>query len=660
MTLAQPLWLFALILLPLIAVGGILAARRQARRWGALVAGRLREHLIRRASPIPRWLAFGFLLAAIAAILGGLARPRVDGGTRTEKSVGRNLLLALDLSRSMRVGDVQPDRLALAKLVIFELLDAMPSERIGLIGFAGNPYLYAPLTIDHAAVRETVEQMDETWPTLGGSDLGEAVRLGIETLKKTGQRNNAMVILTDGEKHQGDIEQMASEAREAGVYILTIGVGTEDGDYVPHPDFPDKRLLDRSGDPVISRLQSEVLTELARETRGAYAQAGSGADIPAMVGSAIRGLDAYEMEGRERHFYIEYFQWLVLPAILLLIASLVAGTRWRGVAPLTAGICLLWGATTPRMEAAPGPDPKQAAAALDYQRYRQLAQDTLFDGRRARYRLGEAGAAYRLQTWNLAARAYSEALKSGDPEVRTAAHHGLGNVLFQKGWLCFLDKPYRLDDAGPPPMLQFESAVRAGLAEMKRGGRVREVEEEQPEPLTYSSIERAIVHWSDAARHYQSVLALQPGHAAARHNHELTLRYLRRLQELLQDDEQQTLDSMPDPVPEPDGEGETEPGDQGDPNSEGEAGDGEQNPQPGDQGREPGDRDNPPSTDPGEERKQPGDTQPDDSPPDQADNVRPGESPEERARRILRDNADLEKGPLTPGTLDFRRPEKDW
>lgn len=662
MTLAQPLWLIALILLPLIAVGGILVARRQARRWGTLVAGRLRDHLIRRGSPIPRWLSFGFLLAAIAAILGGLARPQSDGGTRNEKSVGRNLLLALDLSRSMRVEDVQPDRLALAKLVIYELLDAMPSERIGLIGFAGSPYLYAPLTIDHGAVRETVEQMDETWPTLGGSDLGQAVRLGIETLKKTGQRNNAMVILTDGEKHRGDIDQMISEAREAGVYILAIGVGTENGDYVPHPEFPNQRLLDRNGQPVISRLQSDVLTELARETKGAYARAGSGADIPAMIESAIRGLDAYELEGRERRFYLEFYQWLVLPAILLLIASLVAGTRWRGVSSATAlgGLCLIL--SIPPAEAAETGETTSAQSQFEaMKRYRQLAEKSWLDGRRARYRLAEADAAYRLQRWSRASRAYSQALRTDEEKVLRQSHHGLGNVLFQKGWMLFLDEPYRTDEEGESAMERFESAVRAHLAELKTSGRVREVDpdSERP-PFQYANIERAILHWSDAARHFQSVLAMEPKHAAARQNFQLTLTYLRRLQELLEEDEQQTMQSMPDPAREPGNEGDPQPGDQGDPEPNGQSGEGEPDSQPGDQSQEPGDQDGSGSDQPKPDPNQPDGQQPDDSPPDQADNVRPGETPEQRARRILRDNADLEKGPLRPGQLEFRRPEKDW
>ena len=297
---------------------------------------------MKRGSSIPRWFALFFLLTACAALIVGLARPQGDAGTRTEKSLGRNVLIALDLSRSMRVQDVKPDRLSRAKMVIYELLEAMPNEKIGLIGFAGSAYIYAPLTVDHGAVRETVEQIDEDWAPIGGSNLAEAMKLATDTLKKTGQRNNALVILSDGEKHEGELDRMIKEAELSGVYILAIGVGTEDGDYIPAPGFPGDRMVDRRGQPIISRLQPDVMRKLAEETKGRYAIAGSGMDIPAMVKSSVKDLDAFEIEGRERRVSIEFYQWLLLPAIVFLIGSILAATRWRGVkaAAVTAAVLL--------------------------------------------------------------------------------------------------------------------------------------------------------------------------------------------------------------------------------------------------------------------------------------------------------------------------------
>lgn len=657
LSLAQPYWLVALVFLPLISIAASIAARRQNSRWSKLVSSRLRGHLIRGGSPVPRLASFAILLISIGLMIIGMARPRGDGGTQTEKSVGRNILLALDLSRSMRVEDVQPDRLSLAKLVIFELIESMPSDRIGLIGFAGEPYLYAPLTIDHSAVLETVDQMDENWPTVGGSSLGSAIRLGIETLKKTGQNNNAMVILTDGEMHKGDLEQMITEAREAGVFLITIGVGTDDGGYVPSSNVAGQRMLDNNGNPILSRLNTKSLMQLANETDGTFALAGSGSDIPNMIQAATTGLNAFEIEGRERKVYIEYYQWLVLPTILLLMISLIVGTRWRGLpAPTTIGILAILLCNPKSLAQTPTKLNDLAPQKRELDRFSMLAEKALLDGRRARYRLGEAGAAYHLKLWDRASLAYSQALRTGNAEVCVAAHHGLGNTLFQKGWRNFIDEDYTADLEFPASLERFEQAVRAKLALLK----AQPISEQNAETETYEDIRRTILDWSDSVRHYQSVLMLQPEHQGAIQNMELAITYLRKLQEILIDDEQQTQDSMP-PEPQPnqqDGNGQDseseQPGDQ-DPNRNGENGeDPEKNPggDPSDQS-EPnrdGDQNQPPSEG---EQKNEGEADP-------GAEIQPGETPEEHARRRLRESADSEKGPMTPGQIHFRKPDKDW
>jgi Ca-activated chloride channel family protein len=667
MNFAQPGWLILLLLLPALALAAVLIARVRTGQWRAFVAPRLRGALIKRGNPLPRWLGLGFLLVSSGLLIGALARPQGDAGTRTEKVMGRNVLVALDISRSMRVTDVNPDRLGQAKVVIYELLEAMPNDRVGLIGFAGSPFLYAPLTVDHTAVRETIEQIDEKWAAGGGTDIAAAVRLATATLKETGQQNNVLVLISDGEEHEGDLDVMISEAARAGVFIYAIGVGTPDGGLVPHAEFPNEPTLDRQGQPVISRLRPEVLRKLSEETGGRFVMAGSGADIPAIVRAAVQDLEAFEIEGRERRVTIEFYQYLLLPAILFMMVSILAGTRWRGVkTAAVASAALMFGIPAARADAIA--DARRALESGRYEEardaYRRLAENATLPDRAARFSVGEGTAAYRDNKFPAARSAFSRALLAKDPEVVSGAHLGLGNTLFQLGWLGLTEETYPSDPAEVPDMDSFDAIVRERLANMMRADAP-----EAGETDGFARFRALMVNWADAARHFESAAQAAPDDPAARRNRDTTITYLRRLRELLDEDEQQTQDSIDQQEQnQEDGEGgEGEPGEQ---EGQGESGDepGEGEPRQDPNG-EPGDQ-------PGDNQGEPGPEEGDEPPPEgegdggepetegdeggEGEEEFPDETPEERARRILQGNADLERGIPNQGPNQLRDPEKDW
>lgn len=655
------------MLLPILGVGALAISRLRRQQWAVFVAPRLREALVKQGSSLPRWLAFSFLLTACAMTIIALARPVGDAGIRTEKSLGRNVMIALDISRSMRVNDVKPDRLTQAKIIIYELLEAMPNERIGFIGFAGTPFMYAPLTIDHSAVHETVQQVDETWAPRGGSDLPAAVHLAIDTLKKTGQHNNALVILSDGEEvhdddlHRGELDAVIAEAKQAGIYVITVGVGTEDGGFVPNKDFPNGQMIDSSGRTIISRLRADTLRKLAAGTQGRFTLAGSGMDILEMVKSVVKGLDAFEIEGRDRRISIEFYQWLIFPAILFLMISIVAGTRWKGIqmAAFIAGSFFL---TPPRARASEASDAKDTLAAKHYEEardsYHKLAESTRLRETQARYRLGEATAAYRAEDFRGARSAFSQSLLSGDSKVQANGHLGMGNTLFQLGWQGLSGERYPDDPASLPDLDRFDTIVKEALAKLRESDAPDETE--TSEFVRFKSL---ITNWADAVRHYDSTLALSPSDSAARKNREMTMTYLNRLEELLEQEHQEAQQSMPQSQP---GEGPPQEG-QGDGSGKGK---GKGKPKEG-QGdpkdpKNPGDKDKKDPKDPGDQgEKKDGENGQDK--PDQPngkksdkDGKNPNEAPEDRARRILNENKDLEKGPLTRGRREFRDAEKDW
>jgi len=647
LNLAHPTWLFALALPIILAVLAVVMTRLRRSQWQAFAADRLRPLLIKRRSPITRWISLSLLLLACICLVIALTRPHENSGTREEKILSRNVLIALDLSRSMRVQDVKPDRLSRAKIAIYELIEELPNERIGIIGFAGSAYVYAPLTVDHAAVRQTVEQIDENWATRGGSSLKEAVELAIETLKKTGQKQNALVIFSDGEKHDGSRDEIASKAKLAGINILAIGIGTENGDYVPNSDFTGNRMVDENGQPVISRLQPEVLRNLAETTNGKYATAGSGDDIASLVKKSIKELDAFEMEGRQREVKNEYYQWFLLPAIVFLFASIIIGTRWRGVGKVAAAFAIFL-----------VPDPSQADDAKDASRflseknftaaaqtYRKLAKESPSSNLRSRYHLGEGIAYLRGGSFKSARTAFSKSLDANNPDVLAEAHLGMANSLFQLGWLELAGSAYPQDPKQTPDMAQFDEIVRTRLKKLANANEDGEVEK----------IEALITNWTDAVRHCDSTLSNMPANNAATNNRQMTIAYLKRLRELLEEEKDKTEQNMP--MPQPGGEGESQP-DKGDGNPD-ENQDGDQqnkdSKSPGDKGDE---KRNKMDGSNGNQPKPKDDTGKDKNKGEKPED--PNETPEKRARRILKDSADLEKGPLTPGQVEFNPPAKDW
>lgn len=652
MNLEFPAWLLVWFAVPILAVAAVLMGRFRKTPWEEFAAERLRGRLVKQDHPLPRWMAFGMILAAIVAMAFAMARPQGDAGTKTEKTKGRNVMIALDLSRSMRVQDVKPDRLAQAKVVIYELLESLKDDRVGMIGFAGSPFLTAPLTIDHSAVRETVEQIDEEWVPKGGSDIAAAIKLATQVLRETGEKNNALIVISDGEEHEGDLDAIIADAERSGVTIFAVGVGTEDGGFVPHPDFPDG-LVDSSGNRILSRIQPDVLRKLATGTGGRYVIAGRGANIPAMVEAAIAGVDSFEMEGGRTRVIIEFFQWALFPAILFLMAAIIVGTRWRGLAGAASGLVLLVSAQPARADLAGEARGAFAEGRFDAARdaYRALADENDGGGRESKYRLGQGLSAYLAQDFRGARTAYSEALLSEEPEIEGKAHEGMGNTLFQLGWMGLSGSRYP-EGEGVPDMGKFDDLVRQQLKRMAEA----EVPEsgETNEFIRFDSI---ILNWTDAVRHYRSATSRDPSAEGARRNGELTMAYLKRLKELLEEEKQRTEEEMPQP-----GEGQPQPG-QGDPQQspgQPQQGEGGQEPQEGKGGEEKKDGE---GADKEEKDKGKGGEKEEEGEPEKGkgdEQENPNESPEERAKRILSENADLEKGPLSQGRRDFRPPDKDW
>jgi Ca-activated chloride channel family protein len=223
------------------------------------------------ASYSPAFFALKFFLLAIAVGLGVLAVMdlRKPGGKDSFQREGIDVVIALDVSKSMLATDLEPSRLEKAKQFISKLIDKMPNDRIGLIWFAGKSYLQMPLSLDHSAAKMYVSTVSTESVPQQGTLINEALEMGIKAFDPREARYKTIVLITDGETHDEDAVSTAKELTDQGLMINTVGIGSPEGTTLMDPSTHQLKT-DETGAIVVSRLNEEILRELAVATNGLY------------------------------------------------------------------------------------------------------------------------------------------------------------------------------------------------------------------------------------------------------------------------------------------------------------------------------------------------------------------------------------------------------
>ena len=648
MSLLYPGWLTLLLLLPLMLLGAILSHRGRNKAWHLMVAPRLRKQLVVEGSSTRRWIALILALIGCALTILVVARPYHGQTTVTEQIRSRNILIAIDTSRSMLVQDTSPNRIGSAKIMALELTGAFPDDRIGIMAFSGAPIMMAPLTIDHSAVEDTIKQLDTNVIPSGGSDLPLAVELAIKTFKKSGHKSNALIIISDGEDHSQKVQLAGSEIRDAGIAVCTIGVGNTQGGIIPDPRSRDGKFLDSSGRTVHSRLNPDSLSQLARAGGGSYVAASSGADNA--IRQALTFLESDQQSGREASIPLESYHWFLFPAIILFIISMVIRSSLFSsrIAPPKSA---LWLAAILLVNN----QPLQATTEIDQARDAYLRQDyktalNLF-GKALPHAKGEelhaiefsqGSSAYKINEWDIASRYFSRSLLTTNEQLREESHYNLGNALFQSGWAIMNPaKPNEEENPFLKPMRELFSKKN----------------QQQPNPdkpsLTPADVERVTTYWQDALDHYREALNINTQNNNAEHNREEVEKLLQQLQDARQQAKKESEEQNKNQPKQ--GEGE-----KSDQEKEGE-GEGGQPKKDSDQDGEGDSKNKPDGKNSDDSQQQEPTGEPDDDlNQTQAMEQRPDESKEAFAARILKEQSDAETRPVTRRFLRLRRPEKDW
>ena len=295
----------------------------------------LKENLYRRLD-LNRWawkhrLTFSGLILLIFSASG----PQIGTRVAPVERKGIDLVFALDVSESMNAQDVKPSRLEKAKFEISQMIDQLQGDRVGLIVFAGSSHFYLPLTSDYEAAQLFLDAIDTKMIPSQGTDLSTALRTAISAFNEESEKYKVMVLVTDGENHEGAAVELVAKASESGIIAHVVGVGTLKGSLIPIDDKSSYKR-DKKGILITSKLIEAMLTELADAGGGIYSRFNN---REAKYKEIMNAIDSMEKRSIQTHIYSEFedrYQSFAMVSLLLLIAGMVLPTRITKLEPKDA------------------------------------------------------------------------------------------------------------------------------------------------------------------------------------------------------------------------------------------------------------------------------------------------------------------------------------
>lgn len=287
------------------------------------------KKLIPDVSINKRFAKFILFLAAFVFLIIGIINPQI--GTRLEnvKRSGADLMICLDVSNSMRAIDLSPSRLGKAKMAISKLIDKLEGDRIGIIIFAGEAYVQLPITTDYSSSKLFLESISPDMIPTQGTNIGGAIDLSMESFGKDEGKNKAIIIITDGEDNEADGIKAAQRAAEKGVSIFTIGMGSPDGAPIPTYVNGEREGFkkDKEGNTIVTRLNEQVLQEIAAAGNGIFVRA---TNSDAGLNNVLNEVDKLEKKQFESKMYSDYedrFQIFIFIAFLFLLIEIFISER---------------------------------------------------------------------------------------------------------------------------------------------------------------------------------------------------------------------------------------------------------------------------------------------------------------------------------------------
>lgn len=309
------------IAMALAAAFYLYALHRRRSLMERFAAKNLMGEMAATASTTLRVVRMAVVALALFFALLALARPQWGFVWEETKRSGLDIMIAIDVSKSMLATDVKPNRLERSKFAVKDLVKQLNGDRLGLIAFAGTSFLQCPLTIDYNGFLLALDDLTTSTIPRGGTSITSAIREAIDAFKGPEKKYKVLVIITDGEDFEGDALAAAKQAADMGIKIYCVGVGTTEGELIPVSNDAGGRgyLADRSGAVVKTRLNEELLKKIAISTGGSYVHATqSEFGLTLLYDRSISKLEKRDIDAKMRRHYKERFQYFLALAIILL------------------------------------------------------------------------------------------------------------------------------------------------------------------------------------------------------------------------------------------------------------------------------------------------------------------------------------------------------
>lgn len=318
----EPTYLYLLLLLPALAAFYLFSnyRRRQSiRKFGdPELMAQLMPDVSKYRPDVKFWIVF--IALGLFAVL--LARPQFGSKLETVKRQGVEVIIALDISNSMLAQDVQPSRLMKAKRLVAQLVDKMENDKVGMIVFAGDAFTQLPITSDYISAKMFLESIDPSLISKQGTAIGTAINLATRSFTPQEGVGRAIIVITDGENHEGGALEAAKAAAEKGIQVNVLGVGSPDGSPIPIEGTNDFRR-DRDGNVIVTRLNEQMCQEIAKDGHGIYVRVDNTNNAQKIINKEINKMAKADVETQVYTEFNEQFQAVAWVIFLLLLVEML-------------------------------------------------------------------------------------------------------------------------------------------------------------------------------------------------------------------------------------------------------------------------------------------------------------------------------------------------